>query len=124
MAVTCLRIFGPIAARQWALLGEVPPDQQGRSDRQFMRDAAIGNNAGKARSGPHSCRSPSKLGGPKILGQVKLNRLSWRQWACSIKGVGTQAATSSACQIEQVQVRLALPAMSFLCGVRRQSIGA
>jgi hypothetical protein len=71
----------------------------------------------------HSCRSLSKLGGAKILGQVKLNRLSWRQWACSIKGVGTQATTSSACQIEQVQISLALPAMSLLCGVTRQSIG-
>jgi hypothetical protein len=105
-------------------LGDHPPFQQGRSDRQFMRDAAIGNNAGTARSGANSCRSPSKLGGAKILGQVKLNRLSWRQLACSIKGVGTQATTSSACQIEQVQISLALPAMSFLCGVRRQSIGS
>jgi hypothetical protein len=25
------------------LLGEVPPDKQGRSDRQFTRDPAIGN---------------------------------------------------------------------------------
>jgi hypothetical protein len=68
-------------------------------------------------------RHPS-LGRPEILGQVKLNRLSRRQWACSIKGVGTQATTSSACQIEQVRISLALPAMSFLCGVMRQSIGA
>jgi len=26
----------------------VPPDQQGRSHRQFMRDPAIGNNVGRA----------------------------------------------------------------------------
>ena len=35
--------------------GEDPPDQQGRSDRQFTRDPAIGNIIGRARSeGPLS----------------------------------------------------------------------
>ena len=89
-----------------------------------MSDRAVGRIVAGSVLMAHSCRSPSKLGGAKILGQVKLNRLSWRQWACSIKGVGTQATTSSACQIEQVQISLALPAMYFLCDVMRQSIGA
>ena len=31
------------------LLGEVPPDQQGRSDLQLLSDPAIRNNAGRAR---------------------------------------------------------------------------
>lgn len=32
------------------LSGELPPNQQGGSDRQFTRDAAIGNIIGRARS--------------------------------------------------------------------------
>ena len=31
-------------------MGEVPPDQKGRCDRQFPSDPAIGNNIGRARS--------------------------------------------------------------------------
>ncbi len=31
-------------------MGELPPDQQGKGERQFLSDAAIGNIIGRARS--------------------------------------------------------------------------
>ena len=33
---------------EWRLLGELLPYEQGRSDRQFTRDPAVGDNAGLA----------------------------------------------------------------------------
>jgi hypothetical protein len=39
-------------------LGDVAPDQQGISDQQLTSDPAIGNNAGKARSGAQGSHSP------------------------------------------------------------------
>ena len=110
---------------KWLDLGEVLPDQQGRSDRQFTGDPASRSAQPALRGwGPNLPFAIQACRDPKILRQVKVYRLSWRQWACSIKGVGTQATTYSACQIELVQISLALPAMSFLRGVMRQSIGA
>ena len=42
-------------------MGEVPPDQQGRSDRQFTREPAVGCLIGKVRS-----RGPKRTLHPKM----------------------------------------------------------
>jgi hypothetical protein len=53
-------------------MGELLPDQQGRSDRQLTSDPAIGNNAGKARSrGPKPPLVVKAWVGTKILQQLR-----------------------------------------------------
>lgn len=43
-------------------LGELPPDQQGKSDRQFPGDPAIGSIIGRVRSGGPFAAFSSKIG--------------------------------------------------------------
>jgi len=57
----------PLGQDDWPLLGEVPPDQQGRSDRQFPSDPAIGNIMGRARSWGPQDKQPHQLDQPKTL---------------------------------------------------------
>ena len=64
----------PPAHYERRFLGDVPPDQQGSSERQFTCDPAVGCIIGKVRSwGPKLPFVIQASGGPKLLVQVTVH---------------------------------------------------